>query len=398
MINLKELTEFYLKLKDLEIDYKELIKKYFLSILFLIIVLKAFFLIETLHYILAVLLIFIIFQKIKYFNEINKYIIYVNLFPVYCLLSSFWSLDPYWTFKRSVFLIIISLGLSISIFFYYKGKNFLINLLPANLLLIGLSLFSLIFNIPDDMWTGGNAMGFKGFAVHQNTLASLIIFTLPGIFLFKKNKLLISLLFIVSLIILLLTYSRASIISLLLMMIFYLTYENKKNLILLLTFLLLIVNSYFFLPGFKHTINKLLLKSGNHILERRSELWLASFNAAKLGNLFGLGYGISSPEVNISRYRLNNDGRIIREKGNSVLALIEEVGIIGLLIFLIPIGLAIKYSIKNYKNNINLIVLTMVLGMIIHAQFEAWWVGPGSVQYPLFLIYVNYLIFNNTLK
>jgi len=38
-------------------------------------------------------------------------------------------------------------------------------------------------------------------------------------------------------------------------------------------------------------------------------------------------------------------------------------------------------------------LLTAALtAFILHAQFEAWWVGVGSVQLPLFLLYIGLTI------
>lgn len=35
------------------------------------------------------------------------------------------------------------------------------------------------------------------------------------------------------------------------------------------------------------------------------------------------------------------------------------------------------------------IILSALFAFILHAQFEAWWVGVGSVQLPLFFIYLG---------
>jgi hypothetical protein len=145
----------------------KIIKNNLFAVAIFLIVTRAFIGINLLYYLFPILCLTLIIFGFKYFREINKNFIYVNLFPIYCLLTSIWSLDFYWTFKRSIYLIIISYGLLILLMFFNKSNDIYKNFLPANLFIIGISLFSLIFQIPDDRWTGGNSIGFKGFASHQ---------------------------------------------------------------------------------------------------------------------------------------------------------------------------------------------------------------------------------------
>ena len=106
-------------------------------------------------------------------------------------------------------------------------------------------------------------------------------------------------------------------------------------------------------------INQLLRKDGGSILSRRMILWEPSFEAAKIGGAAGLGYGISAPNIKISELTGSyyENGRYVREKGNSVLALIEEVGIVGLAAFplnywICPLGFTktIQHSASNIQN------------------------------------------------
>ena len=153
----------------------------------------------------------------------------------------------------------------------------------------------------------------------------------------------------------------------------------------------------------------LLNKDGGKILGRRMILWEPSFEAAKLGGVFGLGYGVSAPDIKTpiltgSHYE---NGRYIREKGNSFLAIIEETGLIGLILFLLPMIWIIRkfiiynsqFTIKeNFRSNSTLyIVHCTLLAMFVHAQFEAWWVGVGSVALPLYLIFLFITLFTENL-
>lgn len=72
-------------------------------------------------------------------------------------------------------------------------------------------------------------------------------------------------------------------------------------------------------------------------------MWEPSYKAALNGGLTGLGYGISDPDILLPGTGSHYDGeRYVREKGNSVLALIEEVGFTGLILFLLPLMYVLK--------------------------------------------------------
>lgn len=248
-----------------------------------------------------------------------------------------------------------------------------------------------------------------GFAGHQNTLASAILFTLPGVIalrmtLSEKNKenskkyyftiMSILLLFTFNLLLLLLTYSRASMLSLIIgILTFLIITKSKKILAVVFSLSCIILVLYFTIQPINNTFNKWVNKDGGNILDRRIILWEPSFEAAKLGGVLGLGYGVSAPEIKTpaltgSHYE---DGRYIREKGNSILAVIEETGFVGLILFLLPV---IYISLKSFRikylkfTDNHAILISALVSLLIHAQFEAWWVGPGSIQFPIFLIIV----------
>ncbi|MCZ7612765.1 MAG: hypothetical protein M5T52_04270 [Ignavibacteriaceae bacterium] len=67
-------------------------------------------------------------------------------------------------------------------------------------------------------------------------------------------------------------------------------------------------------------------------------MWEPSYRAAQNGGLTGLGYGMSDPNIKPGSLGDHYEGeRFVREKGNSVLALVEETGVVGLVLFLLPI-------------------------------------------------------------
>ncbi|MHB9011074.1 MAG: O-antigen ligase family protein, partial [Ignavibacteriaceae bacterium] len=290
--------------------------------------------------------------------------------------------------------------------------------------------------IPGDAWSGGNGMGFMGFASHQNTLGALILFTIPApIFsihqMLKKRKetkllptssgllpiaycLLASsfFLFTFNFFLLILTFSRASILSFLLMagIILYNLINLKFFLILTSVFCLLSSAIYFF-PATHKAAHELFFKNETFFGDHRYFMYEDSYKAALNGGLIGLGYGISDPNIhNAANGSHYENGRYIREKGNSTLAIVEETGIVGLILFLLPIGYVLsKFKIQNSKfkteyqysvssnqnlessihHNLSILILSFLIAFLFHGQFEAWWVGVGSAEFPLFFTIIG---------
>lgn len=386
---------------------------------------RTFPILSFLYYLVPVLLLFytilgLIIISRSHFSLRNISIIF--MFPVYCLITSLWSLNTFITIQRSLYLLLMYSVILSAIFIHikYSDKKNLKFLIPANITIVIISLVSLIFKIPENGWTGGNGLGFMGFAGHQNTLAAALLFTLPGIISFvieqssKSNKYsksradtssnisrLISRVWLLSssfllltfnILLLFLTYSRTSILALFVgSIIFLILIKSKKILSFLLSITAILLVLYFTIPFIQNSINGILNKDGGRIFGRRIILWEPFFQAAKLGGIIGLGYGISAPEIKTPELTGSHyeDGRYIREKGNSVLAVVEETGIIGLILFLLPIFFIVikNFTVHNPQPPITyLLLLTVLAAMLLHSQFEAWWVGAGSVTLPLYLI------------
>ncbi len=415
--------------------------EYSLPLLIIGIVSRTFPIFNFFYYLVPVILLIYILLALyfKLYQQISLYLILIIFsFPFYCLITEMWSLNPKITFERSGYLIFIYAGILSAILLYKKilpekGIEFLI---PANILVIVISLFSLITNSPSNSWSGGNGLGFMGFAGHQNTLAAAILFTLPGVFTLRTERPAHSakcsdksgfslrsnivqsaksrffrlssyfLLLTFNFLLLLLTYSRAAILALVIGTITYLIItKSKKILAILFSSTALLFVLYFTVSPLQSSIDSVLNKDGGKILGRRMILWEPSFEAAKLGGVFGLGYGVSAPDIKTpiltgSHYE---NGRYIREKGNSFLAIIEETGLTGLILFLLPMIWIIRkfiiynsqFTIKeNFRSNSTLytclpvgkVVQCSLLAMFVHSQFEAWWVGVGSVALPIFLV------------
>jgi O-antigen ligase len=274
-------------------------------------------------------------------------------------------------------------------------------------------------NIPSDSWTGGHGKGFMGFFGHQNTLASVLLFTLPGVIRTKykgkskKDKFFLSVILIFNLLFIILSYSRGVILSILFEVVVFLLLNKKWKVIGISAVALLLVSVTILInPYLNNFTSNILKKDFPEFYSSRMWMWEPSFEAALNGGFTGLGYGISDPNIKPGSIGDHYEGeRFVREKGNSVLGLVEETGVIGLLFFILSIVYLIlknwdtRYlmpdkfsSLKNnlpesgIRNPVSSLLIASLSAFILHAQFEAWWVGVGSVQLPLFFIYVGLLI------
>ncbi len=287
--------------------------------------------------------------------------------------------------------------------------------------------------MPSDAWTGGCGIGLKGFAPHQNVLGMMILLTSPAVlfsslkilnvkfqrseiinFNFVQSTPLLSvsylLLLLLNVYLLILTQSRASVISVFLMVAVFLVLKiNWKVLIVSGLILFIAISILFFIsPKVKTSVVDYIYKTEKEIGDRRTSQLAATISAAKHGGLIGLGYGISDPQ-NILPGIVPEGKRYYREKMVSILALIEEVGVIGLALFLAIIGYVfwklgrriswnkIRSIGKAVSNSTEVAAMFSVLvGLCFHAQIEGWWLGAGSWQFVLFFTIIGYSIATST--
>lgn len=300
-------------------------------------------------------------------------------FFFFALLSSVWSQIPIITFSKSL---ILGLTILCAIVFTQlnvpTNKSCLWHFIPISLVTIGISLISIIFSNPENSWTGGNGMGFKGYFLHQNALGSLCFFNLiPLLFLLLKqknnltdkykiiylNSRITNYLIIFSLglniLLLFLTYNRASILSFFVVVICFLFIVKKKiTLVLLISSFLLALPFFLFNKSINHTVKMLIFKNYDVNFSVREKLLIPSYQAAIDNFYLGSGYGISDQKFKKDvfgediTYKIPFQKSITlfsRDKAYSTLAVIEEIGILGFMTLLFPIVVVL---FQNLRKNI----------------------------------------------
>jgi cell division protein FtsW (lipid II flippase) len=338
------------------------------------------------------------FKEIKN-KELKLCLFIITSFGLWAMVTALWSPYPLDTFIRSIVFVLSSWSLIIAGYCWVKNynKNEFGFLIPLNIVLLIVSVFSLMTKLPPDYWAG-YGYGLKSFWGHQNILASLIIFTIPGIFFLpmkvRRIKIIAALILsVLNVYILVLTHSRTSLSVLLLsILLFILLSKHFKVFWLIILIFSCLATCYFVNKDFHAIIHNYLFKTEISFLDRKKPIISATYEAAGHGGWKGLGYGVSDSTVEINlKYNIHyhfEGVRLVREKGISIFALMEETGWVGLILFLISVGYLFYVAILAYWKTMDwktALIICVLFGMCLHAQLEGWWLGVGSVQFPLFM-------------
>jgi hypothetical protein len=135
-------------------------------------------------------------------------------------------------------------------------------------------------------------------------------------------------------------------------------------------------------------------KGSSYVLKSRAELLRASWEAAKERPLMGGGFGVSKGYSEHWEFAYES-GAAGREKGNSYLALVEEVGLIGAGFLLLPLAWALLAATRRLMDFRRLhqmaeefwAILTLsacLVGGLADASMEAWLTSVGFFSTILF--------------
>lgn len=369
------------------------------------------------------------YLEIKKSKRFKVFVVLVVIFSLWALLTTIWSEDFIVTLPRSIYFGYVVIAAAACGYFWSEThKNSVLEfMVPSNILIIAVSLFSLISNLPSDAWTGGCGIGFKGFAPHQNTFGMMLLFTIPSVIfsliilvrtLFsggvnenkKSNPNLIlkiifySILSLLNIYFLIISHSRASILSLLVIAAVFLSLVFRLKIFLSIVFSagIFIAAVLFFIPEINKQAIEYVYKTENKFGDRRAWLVKHTITAALNGGMIGLGYGVSDPQFKPPDFKIIDGQRYYREKVVGALALVEEVGIIGLGIYLSFLGYILLNLLKtivrykkqkiitdNFGGLKHSFLFSVIIGLVFNTQIEAWWQGAGSWQFFLFFLIVG---------
>lgn len=169
---------------------------------------------------------------------------------------------------------------------------------------------------------------------------------------------------------------------------FAIGYRNHQKLIILLGGILLSLAIYLLTPNEVNRAVQSIAYKQNYsesIFFSRADVWSDSYDRAVKGGIAGDGYGVTIGE-SYFQGALTTIG-YGREQGNAQMAIVEQTGIIGLIIYLVfltSLYATIIRGIATAKYRWHRQQLWLVggalSGMLCMSLFEAWWVAPSSPE------------------
>lgn len=249
--------------------------------------------------------------------------------------------------------------------------------------------------------TGGVIL-YRGLAYNPNLLGIIVLMSMPWtIWYFHSNhraslkqRLIAYSVVALTFAVLLLTGSRSSILAVGMAGVIFLYYAGLARYAALLGLALLVgVVAIVAVPELPDKawsiVQKGTKQSSGDVFYSRRQVFEDSWAGAVQGDLAGLGFGVSAGRTEFSG-GLTAEG-YGREKGNSTLAIVEELGLIGLTLYTLMIlsffarlmAAAARQRNAALRTQLGLVIGT-VFGMIVNSQFEAWFVAPAAPASPFF--------------
>jgi len=155
-----------------------------------------------------------------------------------------------------------------------------------------------------------------------------------------------------------------------------------------------VIYSLYFPQNVQNASQVYIYKGSSFVFKSRADLLRASWEASKESPIIGVGFGVSKGYSEDWRFSFETGGAG-REKANSFLALVEEVGLIGSSFVLLPLAWVFVTVTKRLMNFRRLhqmgeefwVMLTLsacLVGGLANSFMEAWLTSTGFFSTVLF--------------
>lgn len=321
---------------------------------------------------------------------------------LWCLLTSFWSEVPELTVTKALAFAGMALAVTsggIDWASTRRSTAVINGLFPLTLIAIFAGLFG--YTTPESNWDTGHYQGLTG---NPNMLGSLAAMGFPfALWRFysasrpgaaRRSYWASAGMLVAILIIAIYAVARASILTMgCILICYYLAQRRGRQATYLITTTIIVVGISFAAPDIAQVISDHYIYKGGSksvgILFSRERVWNDSYKNALKGGWIGGGYGVTIGErVFAGGFTAVGYGR---EKGNSPLAIMEELGFVGLGLYTALLSVLLVYLTRTFKRIQTReekiafgIVTGAIIGMVVNSIFEAWWVAPGSAEAPYF--------------
>lgn len=353
---------------------------------------------------LLVLIAFLLALVSPYFKMVRKTPLFrvLILYLFWCLLTVTWSEIQILSFYKVLALIMVTIGMLSLGFNWIMSRKHLNEALYAFKWVAGASMIvALSGRVGQGLLEKGSNY-YQGLTGNPNYLGWMMAVSIPIVLWHafdsskKKNHRLFSFSLLgVYTYYLLVSQSRASMLFVFCTILgFFAASDLGKKTKLAGFAIFLVAAAFLTVPNLSDLVyEKFILKGRNYynitqsFEGSRQHIFKLSYQAAIQGDISGAGVGIS---IGSNPYRYYGGLSSVgygREKGNSVLAIIEETGFIGFGIVTWILYIFLSTALRAYKRTKaredRLLVGTLtafMLGFLVHANFEAWWVAPGSAE------------------
>jgi O-antigen ligase len=310
------------------------------------------------------------------------------LFLTYSFVTTFWTENIWLSIFKWLLYVAVSLAFLVGGITVAQNSSADSNPFePLKWLLVPMMISSLIALAAGTGWLESN---FRGMSGNSNALGASIMLTCPWLIYelkrcwnnrWRRRWLLALSVSIV--VVMLATHSRAALCAFLILPALsarQLKVGRKVTLAYLA--LLALILTYALRPEYFNIVyQSYVAKRSDNIMASRGNQMEDSWAAAKEGGIFGEGFGVS---VGVSRYwEWTTFSRVSREKGNSMLAIVEETGLVGLGFYL-AVLLALYMALRKFSRTsdadqkfISNIAMGFFVAALVHGQFEAWFLSFG---------------------
>ncbi len=313
----------------------------------------------------------------------------IILFILYAFISSIYAADPELSLQRSLSLFLLYLTIFWFGWYYAdtKGEHAVVQILLIAAAIIYVA--SAAYSFFPNAWQRDGR--FRGIMPNPNAIGLITSIYFPLLFWnLIKNKSFISLIiFVLAASILLLSGSRNGFVSVFAGMIFLIIrLTTQKSIVYLLILISIIFISSFII--FSSTDIPNILLNRIPVLERLLNIEAANYSSGRIESwasvtqqiearpLFGYGFGMDAIGELILSRRSSQDIGV----HNSYLAITYQLGIIGLIMFAVPMVLFLARSMlstSRHRGEVFIYVLqAVVISGLVAAFFETWTHSVGN--------------------
>jgi hypothetical protein len=318
-------------------------------------------------------------------------------YVAWCVLTSAWSGVPELTLMKSGALALVGVG------FFNGGQQWVSRIgweraLDYQYPLLALALFAGIFGQSAIESPSELLVLYEGLAGNPNMLGSMMNMAIPLLlwqcYRNRRTRMHLALwLCMLGVVVgvLVLSVSRSSILAAMVTFAVFLSIVGiRRNAILYALAAVVVSGALYAVPDVYETletryIRKVRPGTEAEIFGSRQSVWEESYELAIEGGLIGGGYGVTIGETDFQG-GLTAVG-YGREKGNSQLAIMEETGIVGLLLYIVFLVALLQKAALPMRRGpdrdmkvMGALVFGSLVGQTMQSLFEAWWVAPGSPE------------------